>query len=367
MTGEVLYPAEAFFYGGKANVDLPSNTPGYRERPGNPETQAGINVELHLPEAVSASSFGANYFSEAWADRARTVSIPEATMFNAGLTWENELWNMRVNGYNVTDEQCLPRRRRQRRASCRFMPGRAGSSRRSGRSNEAPIASRRGRQPIGSVTTGYLPRMRKAAPLGLAMFAMLDGTAGWRNLAISASSRIKTPAVPTLVTDGSVVVAFTIRANGRVDDAVTLAATEPRARRLRPRRGHRVAVRSRPGVSAAAETLVPSQVLRREIVEFVFKRDGVVTSLSHFDSAKGWFPPEQRPLIRLVQSDETRSAIRSDCRCRRATQRPQLSRTLAAAGNVAVSYVIDETGKVRVPIVEWTDDVGVESRWRSQS
>ena len=26
-------------------------------------------------------------------------------MFNAGLTWENELWNMRVNGFNVTDER----------------------------------------------------------------------------------------------------------------------------------------------------------------------------------------------------------------------------------------------------------------------
>ena len=104
VTGEVLYPAEAFFYGGKASVDLPSNTPGYTERPGNPETQAGINVSYTFPMGLGFS-FGATYFSEAWVDRARTVSIPEGTMFNAGLTWENELWNMRVNGFNVTDER----------------------------------------------------------------------------------------------------------------------------------------------------------------------------------------------------------------------------------------------------------------------
>ena len=162
------------------------------------------------------------------------------------------------------------------------------------------------------------------------------------------------------------VIAFTIRASGRVDDAVTLAATN-----------QLLAASAREAVmewrfdddpfSAAAGTLRPNQVLRREIVELVFKRDGVVTSLSHFDSAKGWFPPEQQPLIRLVQSDETRSAIgptagaaerRSDRAGPQRSPRPATSR---------VSYVIDETGKVRVPIVEWTDDDRVESRWRWQS
>ena len=57
------------------------------------------------------------------------------------------------------------------------------------------------------------------------MFAMLDGAAVLaqpRNLGLVS---YKAPVVPTLVTDGSVVIAFTIRASGRVDDAVTLAAT----------------------------------------------------------------------------------------------------------------------------------------------
>ena len=36
VTGEVLYPAEAFFYGGKANVNLPVNVPGYLERTRQP-------------------------------------------------------------------------------------------------------------------------------------------------------------------------------------------------------------------------------------------------------------------------------------------------------------------------------------------
>ena len=201
--------------------------------------------------------------------------------------------------------------------------------------------------------------MRKAAPLGLAMFAMLDGAAALaqpRNLGLAS---YKAPVVPTLVTDGSVVIAFTIRASGRVDDAVTLAATN----QLLAASAREAVMEWRfddDPVLGRGRDAKPNQVLRREIVELVFKRDGVVTSLSHFDSAKGWFPPEQRPLMRLVQSDE------SDPPLARLPVPPSdaataLARTLAAAGNIAVSYVIDETGKVRVPIVEWTDDVALNA------
>lgn len=186
------------------------------------------------------------------------------------------------------------------------------------------------------------------------MFAMLDGAAVLaqpRNLGLAS---YKAPVVPTLVTDGSVVIAFTIRASGRVDDAVTLAATN----QLLATSAREAVMEWRfddDPVLGRGRDAKPNQVLRREIVELVFKRDGVVTSLSHFDSAKGWFPPEQRPLIRLVQGDETDPPLvrlpvpPSDA----ATA---LARTLAAAGNIAVSYVIDETGKVRVPaIVSATD------------
>jgi iron complex outermembrane receptor protein len=105
-TGAVLYPAEAFFFGGKSSVVLPSNFEGYRERHGQPETQAGINMNYSFESGVGLI-FGATYHSEAWADRLRTVSFPGATVYNAGFTFEKNLWNMRVNGYNVTDENYL--------------------------------------------------------------------------------------------------------------------------------------------------------------------------------------------------------------------------------------------------------------------
>ncbi|HEY3518451.1 MAG TPA: TonB-dependent receptor, partial [Gammaproteobacteria bacterium] len=60
VTGEVLYPAEAFFYGGKANVNLPVNQPGYRERTGNPETQAGVNMSRSFKNGLGIV-FGANW------------------------------------------------------------------------------------------------------------------------------------------------------------------------------------------------------------------------------------------------------------------------------------------------------------------
>lgn len=103
VTGAVLYPAEAFFFGGKSSVVLPANFEGYRERHGQPETQAGVNVNYTFANGIGVI-FGATYHTEAWADRLRTVSFPGATVFNAGFTYDKNLWNMRINGYNVTDE-----------------------------------------------------------------------------------------------------------------------------------------------------------------------------------------------------------------------------------------------------------------------
>ena len=105
-TGAVLFPAEAFFFGGKSSVVLPANFTGYRERHGQPERQGGVNMNYSFENGVGVI-FGATYHAESWADRLRTVSFPSATIFNAGFTFDKNLWNMRVNGYNVTDEHYL--------------------------------------------------------------------------------------------------------------------------------------------------------------------------------------------------------------------------------------------------------------------
>jgi outer membrane receptor protein involved in Fe transport len=48
--------------------------------------------------------FGANWFSEVWADRGKTTLIPAATVFNLGMTYDMNSWRLRLNGYNVTDQ-----------------------------------------------------------------------------------------------------------------------------------------------------------------------------------------------------------------------------------------------------------------------
>jgi hypothetical protein len=103
-TGEVLYPAEAFFYGGRASVELPDNYPGFTERTGTPKQQAGFSGSYTFPAGIGVT-FGMQWFSEVWADRAHTLLLPEAVVFNAGLTWDRGPWNMRVNGYNVNDKR----------------------------------------------------------------------------------------------------------------------------------------------------------------------------------------------------------------------------------------------------------------------
>jgi hypothetical protein len=99
----------------------------------------------------------------------------------------------------------------------------------------------------------------------------------------------------------------------------------------------------------------PSKVLRRELIEFVFKRDGIVTSMSHRDGAKSWFPPDYTPVVRLVQAAALEPPLA------RVEQPPSAATTelienRASGGSVLVSYVVDETGAVRVPIAERGED-----------
>src|SRR5215207_9337075 len=87
----------------------------------------------------------------------------------------------------------------------------------------------------------------------------------------------KEPAVPKLEIDASVVVAFTIRANGRVADAVTLTATN----RVLGDSARDAVLEwrfDRDATFGRGRDAQPSKVLRRELIEFVFKRDGIVTS-----------------------------------------------------------------------------------------
>lgn len=171
----------------------------------------------------------------------------------------------------------------------------------------------------------------------------------------------RAPSVPQLVEDGTAVVAFTVRADGRIRDAVTLYATR---RELADAAQEAV---SRWRVALPEEALgpggaplhgpnaVPSAVLRREIVEFVFKRDGVVSSMTHLDAEKSWFGPTHEPAVRTVVPedlgiDPVRTSATPTARA------AALVLKLKRNGKATVSYVIDESGNVRVPFIVAADD-----------
>jgi TonB family protein len=145
----------------------------------------------------------------------------------------------------------------------------------------------------------------------------------------------------TAVIDGYATVAFTIDDAGQVDDAVVLEASH-----------------SAFGVSvldalpywhfepASAVDSLP----RREVLRFEFASKGVVASVSHRDAIKAVFPPsaQQRMPIRTLLWKQLPTPPE-----RLSAPAPVMpnSSAMASGGKVAVSFIIDTSGRVRVPFI----------------
>ena len=138
--------------------------------------------------------------------------------------------------------------------------------------------------------------------------------------------------------DGEVVVAVTLDEQGEVTDSVTLLATNEAFSR-----SALDAVGDWKFLPAASETWP-----RREILQFDFKRSGVVTSLSHEEAAREGFASTAHYQISTVQWQELDSEPQ-----RLAGTMPKVSKSaLDAHGKQAlvINFVIDTDGKVRVPV-----------------
>jgi TonB family protein len=177
----------------------------------------------------------------------------------------------------------------------------------------------------------------------------------------------KEPSVPVLATDGTATVAFTIRADGRVADAVTLIASDRKL--AEPAREAVLRWRfERDPTFGRGRDAELDKVMRRELVEFVFKRDKV-TGMNHREGAKAWFPEGGKPAVRTVTNRELDTPLsRRSLPAGDGAEQPPSRATVA--GNASVSFVIDETGRVRVPIVESADSpeltraaLDVVARW----
>lgn len=102
--GDILYPAEAFLYGGRARVVLPADMDEYLIKQGNPETQLGLNATYQMDNGLGFTLSG-NYFSSTYSGRLKLVELPETTLLNLGVFWDLGIWHFRINARNVTDER----------------------------------------------------------------------------------------------------------------------------------------------------------------------------------------------------------------------------------------------------------------------
>lgn len=104
VTGAVVFPAEAFLYGGRAFLQLPNGLDEYREKQGTPDTQLGLNALYQITNGFGAS-FGGQYFSSTYSGRLKLVELPSALVLNAGLFLDSRIWHLRFNVFNLNDER----------------------------------------------------------------------------------------------------------------------------------------------------------------------------------------------------------------------------------------------------------------------
>jgi len=102
--GNVLYPAEAFLFGGRAQLALPNGLKEYEVKQGNPETQYGLNATYRASPALSFTVSG-NHFSSTYSGRLKTVELPASTTMNAGVAYDMNMWQFKLDVRNLTDER----------------------------------------------------------------------------------------------------------------------------------------------------------------------------------------------------------------------------------------------------------------------
>lgn len=103
-TGKVIYPANAFGYGGKLNLNVPQAVADlYSEKQGLPENQFGLSGVYTNPKGWGAT-FTANYFASTFSGRWRLLELPPTRLLNVGFFYKLGNWRAKVDVFNVTDD-----------------------------------------------------------------------------------------------------------------------------------------------------------------------------------------------------------------------------------------------------------------------
>lgn len=102
--GNVIYPAEAFLYGGRAFVTLPNNLAEYEIKQGNPETQFGFNTNYTMDNGFGFTLSG-NVFSSTYSGRLKLVKLPAVETMNLGAFYKADYWQLKLDIKNVFDTE----------------------------------------------------------------------------------------------------------------------------------------------------------------------------------------------------------------------------------------------------------------------
>jgi hypothetical protein len=122
VTGAV-YPAEAFLYGGRTALQITDPNNLYSDVPGLPNWQGAFNVTYQLPHGFGVNA-GSQYFSQSWANRIKTVKLPQATLFDLGATYDHGNLHLRVSSFNITDKRYFQSGQTTNANLLTVMPGR---------------------------------------------------------------------------------------------------------------------------------------------------------------------------------------------------------------------------------------------------
>jgi len=103
-SGNVIYPAEAFLYGGRARINLPNGLPQYSQKQGNPEYQSGFSASYQWSSGLGVT-LGGNYFSSTCTGRLCIVELPSTSVFNGGLFYDIGRWSLKLDATNLSNER----------------------------------------------------------------------------------------------------------------------------------------------------------------------------------------------------------------------------------------------------------------------
>jgi iron complex outermembrane recepter protein len=102
--GNIVYPAEAFLYGGRVRIQVPAGLEQYAHKQGNPERQAGLTALYRITGPWLATA-RAQYLSQTCSGRLCLVQLPESFVFDVGVQFSGRRHDFKLDVFNAADRR----------------------------------------------------------------------------------------------------------------------------------------------------------------------------------------------------------------------------------------------------------------------